>query len=100
MVYKVSDKILKNRVYCNEYSTTVIGNLNGNMKMRFENDNRIPIAGKGMVNFGFDQNFRINGGMINGTDDYVLKIVKDGEQTGNYRYISHNGNWFIENNEE
>lgn len=97
-IHKTTEKMVKNTVHCNEYSTSVLANLNGNMKMRFEHDNRIPIAGLGMVNFGFNQNFVVNGGMINGTDDKVMSIINDNEITG-YRYIKDNGNWFISEEE-
>lgn len=97
--YNKTDKMVKNTVHCNEYSTSKLANFNGNMKMRFEYDNRIPIAGVGMVNFGFNQNFVVNGGIINGTDDRVLSILKDNEIVG-YRYIRDNGNWFVTDTEE
>ncbi|MBR4316871.1 MAG: hypothetical protein IKP65_07930 [Alphaproteobacteria bacterium] len=64
-----------------------------NIDQRWNEDNRIPTWTFGMVNFGFDANFVQKGGMINGTDDFVLKILKDNEEIGT-RKINYNGNWF------
>lgn len=90
--YVVSDKYIKNRVWCNEKSLTVIANMD--LDMRWKYDNRIMAAGCGVVNFGFDQNFRVNGGSINEVEEKPISIWKDNSTIG-YRFNENNGNWFI-----
>lgn len=90
--YVKTEKMTKNTVYCNEKPISVIANMD--MDMRWKYDNRIAVAGWGVVNWGFNQNFRVNGGSINEVDDKPISICKDTEIT-NYRFQKSNGNWFI-----
>lgn len=94
--YSTSEKYVKGTVSMNEKSLSVIANMD--IDMRWKYDNRIAVAGWGMVNWQFNQNFRINGGAINEVDDTPITIWKDGEIIGR-RYISHNGNFFLPPNE-
>ena len=65
---------------------------------RWREDNRIPTWTFGMQNFGFDQNFIHNGGIINDTDDRVQKILGETEDELHtiigQRNIRDNGKWF------
>lgn len=92
MDYVISDKYIKNRVFCNEKPLSVIANMN--IDMRWKYDNRIMAAGCGVVNFGFDQNFKVNGLSINEVSDKPISILKDNEVIG-YSFNKNNGNWFI-----
>lgn len=92
MDYVISDKYIKNRVFCNEKPLSVIANMN--IDMRWKYDNRIMAAGCGVVNFGFDQNFKVNGLSINEVSDKPTSILKDNEVIG-YSFNKNNGNWFI-----
>lgn len=95
--YDQSPKMLKGTVHCNEIDD-VEKLKNMSIQRRFREDNRIYTWTFGAVNFGFDQNFIHQGGIINGTDDRVLEIISDTENntreiTGT-RNIRYNGNWF------
>lgn len=93
MEYVVSDKYIKGKVWCNEKPISVIANMD--LDMRWKYDNRIMAAGVGVMNFGFDQNFKVNGGAINEVEEKPISLWKDGEVTGEYRFNKSNGNWFI-----
>lgn len=90
-VFHKSDKIVGGRVYCNSKTMEQISHMK--MADRFVNDNRVAVPGRGFVNFGFDQYFRLPGGMMNETDQKAHPILTDNEITG-YRYFRHNGSWF------
>ena len=92
MDYVISNKYIKNRVFCNEKPLSVIANMD--IDMRWKYDNRIMAAGCGVVNFGFDQNFKVNGLSINEVDEKPISIYKDNEIIG-YSFNKNNGNWFI-----
>lgn len=60
----------------------------------WNDDNRIPIAGLGMVNFGFNRNFVFNGGVIGNTDEVVLVQIVDNKTNGTLRYLPNAGGDF------
>ena len=94
--YSTSEKYVKGTVSMNEKSLSVIANMD--IDMRWKYDNRIAVPGWGMMNWGFNQNFRVNGGSINETDDMPITIWSDNGLKGR-RFISNNGNWFIPESE-
>lgn len=95
MEYMLSDRYIKNTVYCNEKPMSVIAKMDFDMRWKY--DNRIMAAGAGICNFGFSQNFMVNGGSINEVDDKPISVWQDNESIG-YRFNNNNGNWFITEN--
>ena len=91
--YYRTDAFIGGRVYCNSKPMSVIANMKPND--RFNNDNRIPIAGKGMVNFGFDRHFRYGGNQINEVDTQTHSILDNNAITG-YRNFRSNGSGYCE----
>lgn len=88
--YKQSPNMIYSYISCNKQGIDL---KNMNIDQRWNEDNRIPTWTFGMVNFNFDVNFIHKRNVINETDDFVLKILKDNQEIGT-RKINHNGNWF------
>lgn len=63
-----------------------------NNDLRWQYDNRIAVAGKGLLNPQCDRYFVINSGVIGQTDVTSMHIRNSfGQDTGKYRYIQHAG---------
>lgn len=63
-----------------------------NHDLRWQYDNRIAVAGFGMLNPECDRFFKINGGLI-GQTDYTNYSIRNGQgiDTGDYRYVKYAG---------
>ena len=62
-----------------------------NPDLRWKYDNRIAVAGWGMLNPSCDRYFRINACTIGYTDYGTYSIRKDGFDTGDYRNVRYAG---------
>ena len=67
-----------------------------NHDLRWQYDNRISVAGWGMLNPECERFFVINSGVI-GQTDYTNYSIRNGEgiDTGDYRYIKHSGGQYF-----
>jgi hypothetical protein len=95
--YDQSPRMIKGTTHCN-ISNDLEQIKNMSIDRRWREDNRICTWKYGMQNFGFDQNFIHNGGIINDTDDRVQEILGDSEEGSHEilgtRNIKYNGSWF------
>lgn len=67
-----------------------------NHELRWQYDNRIAVAGFGMLNPECDRYFKVNSGIIGQTDIMTLSIRNgEGIDTGDYRFVKYAGadNW-------
>ena len=91
-VFNQSEKMIHLKVNACAYTDEQLKAMD--IDRRWSADNRIPTWTFGMVNFGFDQKFLQNGGIIDDTDDRVQPIWSpDTYEVTGYRRIVHNGNW-------
>ena len=87
--------IIQTKVYMN-CKPVPASNASAEVKASYtwNDDNRIPIAGIGMVNFGFNRNFVFNGGVIGNTDEVVMVQIVDNQENEIIRYVPDAGGDF------
>ena len=93
-------KKINNRVYMNSHNIPIQkeGESDSDFESRMEyflkNDMRVPIAGKGKLNFGFTNNFNVGQGVINNGDDTTMRKMEDGDETDSVSYDPNGGSSF------
>lgn len=91
---------IHNRVYLNAREIPVRGenetavDFESRMEHFRKNDLRVPVAGRGKPNFGFDHNYIPKLGAVNNGDDAPRKRMEFGEETGEITYNPHAGGSF------
>ena len=91
---------IHNRVYLNAKEIPIRSenespaDFESRMEFFRKNDLRIPLAGRGMPNFGFDSNYIVKLGTINNGDDLPRRRMEYGKETGEITYNPYAGGAF------
>ena len=76
--YNQSPNTIRTKIACNGIDADTVEKLKAmNIDRRWQCDNRIPTWKWGLVNMAYDFNFIHKGGIVNDTDDRLLKIEGD-----------------------
>ena len=76
--YNQSPHTIRTKISCNGIDADTVEKLRAmGIDRRWECDNRIPTWTFGLVNMAYDFNFVHKGGIVNDTDDMLLKIEGD-----------------------